>query len=1050
MTAEEPAAVPRVPFSAVTGEHTARTSARLQQLLDRTRRQAPSTPLPPPHIPNAGPAASADSAPAADPPLGRFAAGPVAVGAAARPRPRPAEQIHGSSATTRAAATDFAATDIAAAEAAPTATSPPASAERRLVPAAVVPVRARRPVRRRDRPPRSTMSTQAIVDNLVFTTDAVTGWFVLAPASWSFRSDAECEAVVLEAAGRLGRLTGRRCHLRITSRPFPVRDWAQALDADARAAGNPLPGACPNPGHRYGPAPGCDRCAPAVTWMGFLRDEQQAIQRWGLDEKSVFLGIDISRRSALDRLTGRALRDAVRRQTRRLDDQVQEIADLVAGTGLAAAPATARQMEWLMHRSCSLGLPPPLPLADQPAPVPHALAATAPGRWDSGDLPEFTGRARWTCEPFDRTVTVTGITATGEHLTRHVAILTLGVMSPIDVPEATPWLQRTDALPFEVEWSITCEVRRSGEVTREMRDKIARRRGQLRHYAEHDLDPPLELEEQTEESRRIEDEQQHGFGGAHARLRGWFRLAVAGATRQETLSRAAQIAELYEPGITVVHPADQYRLAREFIPGEPLANLAHARRMPVTMLVGGMPQATSRIGDPAGFFIGFTCGGGRAVTWAPWRGTEIREESGLVPIIGTQGAGKSTLAGLITFKAVRAGVAATVLDPAGMLAEMCRLPALAPHAKAIDLLHAEPGTLSPYAVIPEPSPDDFAVDDLGRTVPAADAEQRWHAGMLAAQARRRALSYDVLRMLLEPDLLDQETIFALKEAVDQAPATADASPWQVIEALRHLGGGLSERAQLIARDLERTARHPEAQLFFPAGTAAQNRDLGRFGLTVLTLRGLVVPNQHMQAREWSTEERLSGPLLHLAAWLTHRLVYGRPRHQRKLLVIDEAHAITRSPVGRMLINTTARDSRKRNTVALVISQNGADLLEAGIGNLRGPVFVGRTEGTDEQQQALQLLGLGQGTGYEQDLATLSPRHLDGRTGSREFVMRLAGQIERVQIDMGVDAALRQALDTTADPARAHPKPPPTPSTPATGLTQPTGAGDAEDRGGRPW
>ncbi|MFF5265207.1 ATP-binding protein [Actinomadura viridis] len=802
------------------------------------------------------------------------------------------------------------------------------------------------------------------------------------------------------------------------------------MDADVKAASEPLPGACDRPAHRHRTDPACATCQPGSTWTDHLADEQANIQRWGLDEKTVFLGIDVARRRLLERLAGRTVDETLHRQAKRLDNQVQELSDLVAGAGLAAVPATARQMEWLMHRSCSLGLPPPLPLADQPAPVPHALAGHEPTCWESGDLEEFTGRARWACEPFDRTVTVTGISPDGTPITRHVAVLTLGAMAPLDIPESTPWLQRTDALPFEVEWSITFEVRRAAEVTREMRDKIARRRNQLRHYQEHDLEPPLELEEQTEESRRIEDEQQHGFGGVRSRIRGWFRLAVVGETRAEALARAAQVAELYEPAITVIHPADQYRLAREFIPGERLANLAHCRRMPVTMLVAGMPQATSRIGDPGGFFIGFTSAGCRAVTWAPWRGTEIREESGLVPILGTQGAGKSTLAGLITYKSVRAGVAATVLDPAGMLAALCQLPALAGHATAIDLLNAEPGTLCPYRVIPDPRLDDIGAGEAGRAMSKDAAEHRWKAEVSAAQARRRALTYDVLRMLIEPDMLDKETIFCLKEAVDRAPATCQASPWDVIDALKHLGSGLSERAQLIARDFERSARLPEANLFFPAGPATDGLDLDGLGLTVLTLRGLVVPNQSMPASEWSTEERFSVPLLHLAAWLTHRLVYGRPRHQRKLLIIDEAHAITRSPVGRMLINTTARDSRKRNTIALVCSQNGEDLLEAGIGNLRGPALVGRTEGDAEQRQALQLLGLPTGAGYERDLASLSPRHTSGRTGSREFVMRLGGELERIQIDMGLDEALRQALDTTADPTRARTPPEATPLQPA--------------------
>ncbi|RDJ93823.1 aminotransferase class I/II-fold pyridoxal phosphate-dependent enzyme, partial [Lacticaseibacillus rhamnosus] len=44
---------------------------------------------------------------------------------------------------------------------------------------------------------------------------------------------------------------------------------------------------------------------------------------------------------------------------------------------------------------------------------------------------------------------------------------------------------------------------------------------------------------------------------------------------REALERAQLLADLYKPKVVIEHPAAQYRLAREFIPGEPLATSAH-------------------------------------------------------------------------------------------------------------------------------------------------------------------------------------------------------------------------------------------------------------------------------------------------------------------------------------------------------------------------------------------------------------------------------------------------------------------------------------------
>ncbi|SHL45343.1 hypothetical protein SAMN05443637_12957, partial [Pseudonocardia thermophila] len=74
------------------------------------------------------------------------------------------------------------------------------------------------------------------------------------------------------------------------------------------------------------------------------------------------------------------------------------------------------------------------------------------------------------------------------------------------------------------------------------------------------------------------------------------------------------------------------------------------------------------------------------------------------------------------------------------------------------------------------------------------------------------------------------------------------------------------------------------------------------------------------------------------------------------------------------------------------------------------VFVGRTDDAEAQADALRLLKVPTGVGYEQMLGTLSP---DGR--DREFVFADGhGGVETIRVDLSAPhlTHLRAALDTT--------------------------------------
>jgi hypothetical protein len=156
-------------------------------------------------------------------------------------------------------------------------------------------------------------------------------------------------------------------------------------------------------------------------------------------------------------------------------------------------------------------------------------------------------------------------------------------MTDLEIPPGIPWMQRTDELPFPVEWSGRILVEDAAKVGAAMRRNIQKIRAQSNHYElEHHEPAPGALERQASRALAVEDEISMGLSGLSTRTTGWYRIAVSGATEDEAIDRASLVRKLYAPQITIARPQDQYAVAREFIPGERLGSTAYRRRMPVT------------------------------------------------------------------------------------------------------------------------------------------------------------------------------------------------------------------------------------------------------------------------------------------------------------------------------------------------------------------------------------------------------------------------------------------------------------------------------------
>src|SRR5690606_1391848 len=194
----------------------------------------------------------------------------------------------------------------------------------------------------------------------------------------------------------------------------------------------------------------------------------------------------------------------------------------------------------------------------------------------------------------------------------------------------------------------------------------------------------------------------------------------------------------------------------------------------------------------------------------------------------------------------------------------------------------------------------------------------------------------------------------------------------VFDALRRDASEHHEHAVVVADFLDEIRER--MALLIPEDDADPYSERREDRLTVLTMSGLTLPKDNVGREHWTDAEALGVQLLNLAAWLTQRSVYERPKDERKGVWIDEAFFLSEVPTGRVLMNRFARDSRKWNVRVLLSSQLPADFLRIqGFASLLDSVFVGRLDDEQAQADPLRLLKVPVGAGYEQVVASLGRR-----------------------------------------------------------------------------
>lgn len=856
-------------------------------------------------------------------------------------------------------------------------------------------------------PARLSLALREIAGNITLTRRAAYAWFVVPPTRWAWRADSDRRAMVDAAGLGYAGLSHRRIRLRVTSRPYPVAAWARGLH---KRTPTPLPG------------------DNGSSWSDFLLAQQRYMRTAATAEKEVYLGVEIAPRTSWSALAERFRGRSGDRELARLDREVQQITEVVASPGLAAVPADERLMEWLMHRSVGLGLPAPGGLMS-----PSGLS----GPWEMTDLHAFTEGVVVRPTLLGRCVQMIDRRPDHEPVTSFVAVLTLGRMPEMVIPDPRgPWLAAGDALPWPVEACATVDIVPGTAARGGVTKALLRIRDQQTQYRIHDIDAPQSLTRQAAHAQRAEDEMSHGDDLVATRTDGWYRLAVSGPTEEACMERVRALRDLYKRRhMQAVLTKGQAALVREFIPGEPVASAAYRRRLPMRYFAAGLPQVATRLGDRRGPLVGIIASSvRRPVMFDTHYSTEVKKSSGLYPIVGRQGAGKSVLEAAVCYGAARRRIRTVMLDPSGPLAALCEMPELKEFSEHIDLAKAPPGTLSPWAVVPEPLREHF------------DRDEDYAEATDEARAERKTLAIDIARMLLPAQIdANPHTEPLLLRAIREVGSGYECNYWMVIARLRSYAGlnhdgthdeysaqrrlgdePAAMHAQTLADLLADTAETRQGRLFFPpvetAATAekpstAVVEHRSEAVLTVITMSGLVLPNPAVPREHWSFTERMSVPALHLASWYATRAIYGMPRYVRKVLALDECHFLAMWPVGRALFQRVGRDTRKHNVCCLAASQDPADTLNMDVANHVAGAFVGRIEDEEVAGAALRLLRVPVEAGYEHAIGTLSQPTPDGRPPDyREFVYRDPdGNVDRFVVDLSHNPALLAVVNTDARP-----------------------------------
>lgn len=788
------------------------------------------------------------------------------------------------------------------------------------------------------------LSLRYIDDEIVLSETEAWTYVRLPLLPYEFRAYSEREGFADQLTTALGSVISDKnepveAHLRVVHEPFNTLDWATQL-VNKVGTQNPTPG-----------------------WIDYLADMAEHVDYQGYDIKKVYLGVKLGTRGAdsakEDLLIPLKKITQFLEKTANVEDgvvQEEELAKWVKlsrsirrtlrESHLRALPATSEEIARLVAH-------PFYPEMEQPP-----VSASKSVVWGPGSIRHLVEgvivhNRKW--------VEVSQINKNGKEVTGYRATLAISRFpDELFFPDQEPWIHLSSSLAFPVDFSIRFNVVPVQTVKKDVGKKLTDAKDQAIHIAESGSSVPLKVQEQLQVATMLEFEMDKNRAPwAYAR----HRLSIAASDPEELMARGRSVIEAYrELGIDVVWPSgDQLDLLQESLPGDKVRAYSYYQRQELSVIAGGMPTASSDVGDNAatdkkawlGPYLGMTTSRVMTPAFFSPHVSMTRNYPPGVAITGAPGGGKSFLAFSLAHQMALQGVWTIYIDPKADAKPMGELKGLG-NPRVFDLRDGHPGMLDPFG--------------MGSTI-----------------AESTLLALETLRLLLGGNI-SEEREEALLNAVDYVASQPNPSLSMVVETLTEDKGNTGARN--LGAVLKTISSLPFARLCFAptGGTRLRPED----GLTVVTLLGLDLPSASTTPEDYSYENRLAVSVMYLLTRYARQLMLSLNKSHPKAICIDEAWAITTTPQGAKLIPEIARMGRSHNTALVLVSQNAGDLMAEAVTNSISTKFAFRSSIPSEIDDVLELMGLDKDQGYQAAVRDL-------RNG--ECIMQdLDGRVARVQID----------------------------------------------------
>jgi hypothetical protein len=812
----------------------------------------------------------------------------------------------------------------------------------------------------RGRTGQSRLSIRYLDDNFLLSKTHAWTYVRIPGARYEFMSSVERESaadrITLALNGLLTSGTATiDCHVIVTSRPFEVTDWMGALNQKVG---------------RWGPKP---------SWNGYSYAMAEHLYSSDFAQKETYLGICLGPRPQFDFKTEGFLGplkrlvkssekvflledfEVAESEIEEWSTKAQAIRRSLGSSHVRAVGATSDEVAWLVTKPLWPGMVTPPPTSGDKR------------QWGRGELESLgqgviqNGYRSLNIEQFD--------SFTGDNENGFTATLAVSRFpATMYFPEAEPWIHYSQSLPFSVDHTMRFKLVPPQQARKDVSKRLIAAQDQAAHIAEGGLNVPMEIREHLVTAEVL----QHEITKNQTPwLYGRYRMRVTAPDEKELKGRVKQVIDHYRDlGIDVVWPSgDQLELLLESMPGDKVRINAYQQRQEVPVLSGGMPTATSDIGDVVigksgwlGPYIGECTSRMRLPVFFSPHVAMAQNASPGVAILGQPGSGKSFLAFTLAYQSAVQGIWTIYIDPKADAKPMGLLPGMGA-SKVFDLRDGHDGMLDPFSM----------GDDINQS---------------------KLLALETLRLLLGGTHLSEEREAALIASVEAVSGSARPSLWAVVEHLLVQPNTASQNVGAILRTLRDM---PFARLAFaPTGG---DRLRPEDGLTIVTLLGLDLPSASLAPENYSYENRLGVSVMYLLTRYARQLMLNLDKSHPKAIFIDEAWAITGTPQGAKLIPETARMGRSHNTALILVSQNAMDLMDEQITNSISTVFAFRSRDETEVNAVLSLLGTEKNDGNRAAVRELF---------NGECLMRdVSGRVSRVQVDAW-EPALWETFNTNPE------------------------------------